>query len=110
MDFSYVWQYARHFYPGTPWEQILPDPNNASDEAKNKTLDYVIGNDESFGSGFWFMKEMRPEFFNSGEPKENDEQSFRNYVLNGVKADSSDIERRVSVWHTVNNAFVAKQA
>ncbi|KAJ1822437.1 hypothetical protein LPJ56_000793 [Coemansia sp. RSA 2599] len=107
---SFVSQYVSFLFPEKAAELTAapkgPD-GQASNETKEARLALVYGDEESFGSGFWFLRHAIPDYFDKGIPKDDDPESFKEFVTKGIVVGEEDVPKRLALWDTVNKAFKA---
>ncbi|KAJ2394835.1 hypothetical protein GGI23_004537 [Coemansia sp. RSA 2559] len=120
------WQYNVNHYPGTPgqgtrnmqmytfnseYAQFL-HPTQAAIAARaggtasqeNAVLDLVLDDDDSFGSGFWYLANHASAYYNSANKlRDGNSADFQDYITNGVGATWT--EDRLTVWNSVNSAL-----
>ncbi|KAJ2794420.1 hypothetical protein H4R20_006232, partial [Coemansia guatemalensis] len=99
--YNYVQAYASSLFPGHITADIA---NTASDEIKNTVRKLVLDDDNSFGSAFWYLTSVKPEFHNKSDKlRDGNMDDFKDYIEHGVQTtwDSG----RQSIWESVNAAL-----
>ncbi|KAJ1961270.1 hypothetical protein GGI12_003343 [Dipsacomyces acuminosporus] len=99
--YNFVKEYAAALHPG---EVSRLAAGNEDDNAKNAVRELVLNNDDSFGSGFWYLTAKAKEYHNNpGKLRDGNADDFKDYVLNGVHAGWDDT--RMKIWTSVNSAI-----
>ncbi|KAJ2310538.1 hypothetical protein H4R23_003430 [Coemansia sp. Cherry 401B] len=99
--YDFVYAYAKQLYPS----QVQDAWQSSTDtDTMNNVRALVLGDDDSFGAGFWYLTTKAAEYHNSGKLKDGDLASFQDYCTSAVGA-SWDSERQ-AVWETVNGRLV----
>ncbi|KAJ2672418.1 hypothetical protein GGI25_005127 [Coemansia spiralis] len=120
---SNSWLYNINHWPGTPgqgtrnmqqynfnkeYAQLL-HPTEASQALSSSNpmasvLALVLNDDDSFGSGFWYLVKKASKYHNSGKLADGNQNDFQDYVVNGVGASWSN--DRLTIWQSVDAALV----
>ncbi|KAJ1951164.1 hypothetical protein EC988_004125 [Linderina pennispora] len=104
--YNFIEEYAKYLYADKArvlLESSGPSPSNAT---KNAVRELVLGDDDSFGSGFWFLAHEASSYYNNpNKLRDGQWQDFKDYMVNGVGA-SWDDARNVT-WNAVNDAVLA---
>ncbi|KAJ2559663.1 hypothetical protein EV175_000237 [Coemansia sp. RSA 1933] len=96
-------EYAQLLYP-TQASAALASGTSGSDAQENAVLDLVLGDDDSFGSGFWYLVNHASSYYNSADKlRDGNSADFQDYVVNGVGASWTD--DRLTTWTTINSAL-----
>ncbi|PIA13571.1 hypothetical protein COEREDRAFT_48822 [Coemansia reversa NRRL 1564] len=109
---SAKWEYNINHYPGRPGQgtramliRITSDiANTASDKVKNDVRALVLDDNNSFGSAFWYLTSVKPEYHNKSDKLRNGNMDdFKKYIEDGVQTTWDD--DRQKIWESVNAAL-----
>ncbi|KAJ1805120.1 hypothetical protein LPJ56_005448 [Coemansia sp. RSA 2599] len=98
-------EYASFLYPEQAAEILASAADPASDETANALRELVLNDNDSFGSGFWYLANKAKEYHDTGKIAEDSAEAFKDYVVNGVGAGWDDA--RQTIWETVNSGISA---
>ncbi|KAJ2078951.1 hypothetical protein H4R24_004122 [Coemansia sp. RSA 988] len=99
--YNYVQEYASSLFPGHITTDIA---NTSSDKIKNTVRQLVLDDNNSFGSAFWYLTSVKPEFHNKSDKlRDGNMDDFKDYIENGVQTTWDD--GRQSIWESVNAAI-----
>ncbi|ORX71851.1 hypothetical protein DL89DRAFT_291139 [Linderina pennispora] len=94
--YNFIEEYAKYLYA---------DKAHALLESSGSSP-LVLGDDDSFGSGFWFLAHEASSYYNNPDKlRDGQWQDFKDYIVNGVGA-SWDDARNVT-WNAVNDAVLS---
>ncbi|KAJ2501027.1 hypothetical protein GGH96_002248 [Coemansia sp. RSA 1972] len=100
--YPFIYKYAKSLYP----DKVLDEwETTAANATMNNVRAMVLGDDDSFGSAFWYLTTQAPEYHNTGKLKDGDLASFKEYCTSAVGAGWDD--ERPKVWEAVNSALSA---
>ncbi|KAJ2803145.1 hypothetical protein H4R20_003009 [Coemansia guatemalensis] len=109
MQYPNVYAYAKYLYPSKvedKWATLEADTNEDPDsEQMNKVREMVLNDDDSFGSGFWFLtNKVEGDYHNNDKKlRDGNPDDFKAYCLDGVQTGWDDT--RNTVWEAVNKAI-----
>ncbi|KAJ2334841.1 hypothetical protein GGH92_008197, partial [Coemansia sp. RSA 2673] len=100
--YNFVEKYAQSLHSAET-AQALAGSGSATD-IQNSVRALVLNNNDSFGSGFWYLTTQASAYHNSaGKLRDGNVADFEDYIVNGVGAGwSSD---RQTTWAAVNAAI-----
>ncbi|KAJ2574815.1 hypothetical protein GGH19_003513 [Coemansia sp. RSA 1807] len=100
--YPFIYKYAKALYP----DKVQDAWESATDDlTMNNVRAMVLGDDDSFGSAFWYLTTQAPEYHNTGKLKDGDLASFKEYCTSAVGAGWDD--DRQKGWEAVNSALSA---
>ncbi|KAJ1988023.1 hypothetical protein GGI25_005126 [Coemansia spiralis] len=96
--YNYNEEYAQLLHPSEASQALASGSN-----AENSVLALVLDDNDSFGSGFWYLVNKASAYHNSGKLADGSASDFQDYVVNGIGASwTSD---RLTTWQSVNAAL-----
>ncbi|KAJ2849726.1 hypothetical protein IWW36_002418 [Coemansia brasiliensis] len=98
--YNFIYEYAKELYPSKvqdAWE------NTEDESTMNQVRELVLNDNDSFGSGFWYLVNKASSYHNSKKLVDGDLDSFKQYCETAVGATWD--ESRGQIWETVNNAL-----
>ncbi|KAJ2744328.1 hypothetical protein GGI20_003055 [Coemansia sp. BCRC 34301] len=101
--FNFIESYAKALHPDEAAKALA---GGMTDEAKNAVRALVLNDDDSFGSGFWYLVNNAAAYHEKADKlRDGNLDDFKDYVVTGVGAgwDST----RQTIWETVNTAIAA---
>ncbi|KAJ1643448.1 hypothetical protein J3B02_004286 [Coemansia erecta] len=98
-------EYASFLHPEQASSILASASNSASDETVNALRALVLNDNDSFGSGFWYLVNKAAAYHDTGKIADNSADAFKDYVVSGVGAGWDDA--RQTVWQTVNSGISA---
>ncbi|KAJ2724788.1 hypothetical protein GGI07_001749 [Coemansia sp. Benny D115] len=99
-------EYAQLLHPAEAAQVISSAADAQSDETSKKLLELVLNDNDSFGSGFWYLATKATGYFASADKlRDGNADDFKDYIVNGVNAGWD--EGRQTVWNAVNSAIKA---
>ncbi|KAJ2744327.1 hypothetical protein GGI20_003054 [Coemansia sp. BCRC 34301] len=99
--YNFVEQYAQALHPAEATQAL---GGGMSNETQNNVRALVLNDNDSFGSGFWYLVTKAPGYHAKPDRlRDGNVDDFKDYIVNGVGAgwDSS----RQTIWETVNGAL-----
>ncbi|KAJ1863375.1 hypothetical protein LPJ73_000532 [Coemansia sp. RSA 2703] len=102
---NFITEYAKQLHAEDAQKVTSQAADPSSDATLNALRALVLNNNDSFGSGFWYLVNKAAAYHNSDKLQDGDLASFKDYVLNGVGASWDD--SRGTIWSTVNSAISA---
>ncbi|KAJ2867057.1 hypothetical protein GGH94_001123 [Coemansia aciculifera] len=100
--FNFVESYAKALHPEDAAKALA---GGITDASMNNVRALVLNDNDSFGSGFWYLVTNAAAYHNTGKLRDGNLEDFKDYVLTGVGA-SWDSARQ-TIWETVNSAINA---
>ncbi|KAJ2038323.1 hypothetical protein GGI03_005152 [Coemansia sp. RSA 2337] len=100
--FNFVESYAKALHPEEAAKALA---GGITDESMNSVRALVLNDNDSFGSGFWYLVTNAAAYHNTGKLRDGNLEDFKDYVLTGVGA-GWDSDRQ-TIWETVNSAINA---
>ncbi|KAJ2726047.1 hypothetical protein GGI07_000830 [Coemansia sp. Benny D115] len=105
MMFPFIAQYAEYLHSDEYAKIATGSIETASNETMNAVRQLVLNDEDSFAAGFWLMKVPYKDYFgNEDKLRDGNEEDFKNYILNAVKAGAYG-DDRAKIWKAVNEAF-----
>ncbi|KAJ2879347.1 hypothetical protein GGI21_005165 [Coemansia aciculifera] len=99
---NFVEQYAQALYPAQAAQAL--GGGAATDAVLNNVRALVLNDNDSFGSGFWYLVNHAAAYHNAADKlRSGNADDFKDYVVNGVGAGWDD--GRQTLWETVNGAL-----
>ncbi|KAJ1819980.1 hypothetical protein LPJ60_003471 [Coemansia sp. RSA 2675] len=99
--YNFIEQYAQWLYPSEATKVLAA---GASTDAQNNVRALVLGDNDSFGSAFWYLVNKASAYHGKGDKlRSGNADDFKDYIVNGVGAGWDD--SRHSIWETVNGAI-----
>ncbi|KAJ1877994.1 hypothetical protein LPJ57_003655 [Coemansia sp. RSA 486] len=98
-------EYATTLHPEQAAAVLASSADPTSDDTVNALRALVLNDNDSFGSGFWYLVNHASAYHDTGKIAEDSLDSFKDYVQNGVGASWDDA--RQTIWETVNSAISA---
>ncbi|KAJ1721053.1 hypothetical protein LPJ53_004383 [Coemansia erecta] len=102
---NFVTEYAEQLHAADAQSVTSQAADPSSDDTVNALRALVLNDNDSFGSGFWYLVNKAAAYHNSDKLQDGDLASFQDYVVNGVGASWDD--SRGTIWSTVNSAISA---
>ncbi|KAJ2457005.1 hypothetical protein GGF42_002935 [Coemansia sp. RSA 2424] len=99
--FNFIESYAKALHPDEAAKALA---GGITDASKNGVRALVLNDDDSFGSGFWYLVNSAAAYHDKADKlRESNLDDFKDYVVTGVGAgwDST----RQTIWETVNSAI-----
>ncbi|PIA13569.1 hypothetical protein COEREDRAFT_83397 [Coemansia reversa NRRL 1564] len=109
MMYPSIYPYAKYLYPNKvkdEWAKLDAETESDPDSSKmNEVRALVLGDDDSFGAGFWFLTNRVEGDYHNNEKKLRDGnfEDFKTYCTEGVQAGWDD--GRKTVWDSINSAL-----
>ncbi|KAJ2732411.1 hypothetical protein IW152_003806 [Coemansia sp. BCRC 34962] len=101
--FNFVESYAKSLHPEEATKALA---GGITDASMNSVRGLVLNDNDSFGSGFWYLVTHAVAYHNSaGKLRDGNLDDFKDYVVSGVGA-SWDSTRQ-TIWEAVNSAVTA---
>ncbi|KAJ1937406.1 hypothetical protein FBU59_004758, partial [Linderina macrospora] len=101
--YNFIEEYAKYLYADKAGALLKSSGSNPSNDTKNAVRQLVLGDDDSFGSGFWYLTQKAGSFYNSPDKLRDGEWTdFKDYIVDGVGA-PWDAARNVT-WNAFNDA------
>ncbi|KAJ1810134.1 hypothetical protein LPJ77_001143 [Coemansia sp. RSA 2523] len=106
MTWEYVAEYAKTLHPDAYAKALgSGDVSAANNSTKTDVIDLVLNNDDSFGSGFWYLTTKAASFHgNANSLRDGNKADFQKYVEDGIV--TTWTTEREDVWTMVNSAIV----
>ncbi|KAJ2758611.1 hypothetical protein H4S06_002619 [Coemansia sp. BCRC 34490] len=103
--YDYNSEYAKLLYPDKVAQVLASDLSNSTQQM-NDVRDLVLGDNDSFGAGFWYLTVHASKYHNNANAlRDGNSADFQDYVVTGVDAGWSD--GRMTIWNSVNSALSA---
>ncbi|KAJ1873474.1 hypothetical protein LPJ57_004935 [Coemansia sp. RSA 486] len=103
MMWDFVQNYATFLYADKAESLLKGSTGVVDDDTQNAVRDLVLNDNDSFGSGFWFLTEQAPTYNQADKLKAGSLEDFKDYIENGINTDW-DVARG-DRWSLVNTAF-----
>ncbi|KAJ2826438.1 hypothetical protein GGI24_002916, partial [Coemansia furcata] len=101
--FNFIESYAKALHPEEAAQALA---GGITDASMNSVRALVLNDNDSFGSGFWYLVTNAAAYHNAADKlRDGNASDFKDYVVNGVGAGWDD--SRQTVWETVNSAIAA---
>ncbi|KAJ2632980.1 hypothetical protein H4R22_000837 [Coemansia sp. RSA 1290] len=97
--YDFVYEYAKELYPDKVQDSWAKTDSNST---KNQVRELVLNDNDSFGSGFWYLAKKAPAYHNT-QKLDGNLDSFKQYCETAVGASWDDA--RGQMWETVNSAL-----
>ncbi|KAJ1961269.1 hypothetical protein GGI12_003342 [Dipsacomyces acuminosporus] len=105
MMYNFIEEYARSLYPEKV-AAIVGSSGQATDDQKNQVRELVLNDNDSFGSGFWYLVSKAKEYHNNpAKLRDGSASDFKDYCSTGVGAGWEDA--RLDVWKAVDAAITS---
>ncbi|KAI8319463.1 hypothetical protein GQ54DRAFT_299318 [Martensiomyces pterosporus] len=105
MMYNFIEEYAKLLHP-TEAAAAGAKGSSDSDATKNAVRALVLNDDDSFGSGFWYLVNKASAYHNGASKlRDGNADDFKDYITTGVGADWD--EARLTVWNAVNSALTS---
>ncbi|KAJ2082786.1 hypothetical protein H4R24_001310 [Coemansia sp. RSA 988] len=108
MSWTYVNMYAQQVQSEAYVKTIgsfNSNPETADDTTKNKVMELVLNDDDTFGAGFWFIATQAADFHNSKtQLRDGNLDDYKAYVDKAIETVWDD--SRGDWWEKVNSALV----
>ncbi|KAJ2896899.1 hypothetical protein GGI21_005000, partial [Coemansia aciculifera] len=102
--YNFIQPYATALHP-TAAAQALAG-GAATDAVLNNVRALVLNDNDSFGSGFWYLVNHAAAYHNAADKlRDGNFDDFKDYVVNGVGAGWDD--GRQTIWEAVNSAITS---
>ncbi|KAJ2495548.1 hypothetical protein GGH96_006355, partial [Coemansia sp. RSA 1972] len=100
MTWEYVAEYAQTLHPDAYAKVLGSDTVSAADNTtKTDVIDLVLNNNDSFGSGFWYLTTQAASFHgNANCLRDGNQADFQKYVEDGI----------ITTWTTEREAIWTK--
>ncbi|KAJ2078952.1 hypothetical protein H4R24_004123 [Coemansia sp. RSA 988] len=109
MMYDSVYAYAKYLYPSKvndEWATLTAKTDKDPDsDQMNKVRAMVLGEEDTFGGGFWYLtKKLGSAYHNNAQKlRDGNLEDFKAYCLEGVKSSWED--GRETIWKSVNAAI-----
>ncbi|KAJ2450969.1 hypothetical protein EV183_003929 [Coemansia sp. RSA 2336] len=97
--YNFIYEYAKELYPDKVQDAWA---STDSSSTMNQVRELVLNDNDSFGSGFWYLVKKAPSYHNT-QKLDGSLDSFKQYCETAVGASWDD--SRGQLWETVNKAL-----